>query len=85
LFLTVLLGSRILQPRPVAAAATEALHLEVFTGDADSWGVTSTLIYGKTEAVLIDSQFHNSQARKLAERIAALGRQLNAIIITPSR
>jgi glyoxylase-like metal-dependent hydrolase (beta-lactamase superfamily II) len=83
LSLIVLLGSQLtFETQPVFAAAPEPLHLEIFTGDENSWGVTSTLIYGKTEAVLIDSQFHNSQASKLAERIAGLGRQLNAIIIT---
>jgi glyoxylase-like metal-dependent hydrolase (beta-lactamase superfamily II) len=83
LSLMVLLGSWLILPSQSGfAAAPEPLHLEVYTGDESSWGVTSTLIYGKTEAVLIDSQFHTSQAKKLAERIAVLGRQLTAIIIT---
>jgi glyoxylase-like metal-dependent hydrolase (beta-lactamase superfamily II) len=83
LFLIVPVESLLIsQPRLVFAAGPEPLHLEVFTGDENSWGVTSTLIYGKTEALLIDSQFHNSQASKLAERITGLGRQLSTIIIT---
>ena len=70
------------QVQPALAAAPKPLHLEVFTGDEDSWGVTSTLIYGKTEAILVDSQFRISQAKKLADRVAATGRHLKAIIIT---
>jgi hypothetical protein len=61
------------------AAAPEPLHLEVFTGNEDSWGVTSTLIYGKTEAILVDSQFRISQAKKLTDRVAATGRRLKAM------
>jgi glyoxylase-like metal-dependent hydrolase (beta-lactamase superfamily II) len=79
----VLIGTRLLwKPQSALASAPEALHIEVFAGDDDSWGVTSTLVYGKTEALLIDGQFRNSQAAKLAARIAATGLRLKAIIIT---
>jgi len=70
------------QVESALAAAPEPLHLEVFTGNEDSWGVTSTLICGKTEAILVDGQFRISQAKKLADRVAATGRHLKAIIIT---
>jgi len=49
---------------------------------ADSWDVTSTLIYGKSEAILVDCQFRISQAKKLADQVAARGRRLKAIIVT---
>jgi len=75
-------SSALFLPQPAVAAAPDGLRLEVFTADDGSWGVTSTLIYGKTEAVLIDGQFHASQAKRLAERILTLGRRLDAIIIT---
>jgi glyoxylase-like metal-dependent hydrolase (beta-lactamase superfamily II) len=64
------------------AAPPETLHLDVFTGNDDSWGVTSTLIYGKSEVILVDSQFRISQAKKLADQVAGTGRRLKAIIIT---
>ncbi len=64
------------------AAPRETLRLDVFIGEADSWNVTSTLIYGKGEAILVDSQFRISQAKKLADQVAARGRRLKAIIIT---
>jgi glyoxylase-like metal-dependent hydrolase (beta-lactamase superfamily II) len=65
-----------------AAAPPETLHLDVFVGEADSWNVTSTLIYGKSDAILVDSQFRISQANKLADKVAERGRRLKAIIIT---
>jgi len=64
-----------------ANAAQSAPHLLVFTGDDDSGGVTCTLICGTREAILVDNQVRNSQAKKLSEQIAAVGRHLKAIII----
>jgi hypothetical protein len=40
------------------AAQPQTRQLEVFVGEADSWDVTSTLIYGKTEAILVGIQAH---------------------------
>ncbi len=76
--LTLLPGAAGATPRPVP------LGLEVYTADAGAFGVTSTLLYGPTEAVVIDAQFRNSDAEKLADRIAAVapGRRLKAILIT---
>ncbi len=65
-----------------SGASPETLHLDVFIGAADSWDVTSTLIYGKSEAILVDCQFRISQAKKLADQVAAKGRRLKAIIVT---
>src|SRR5271155_5622234 len=81
--LSLSLGSGLAwQVQSTLAATPEPLHLEVFTGDENSWGVTSTLIYGETEAILVDSQFRISQAKKLADRVAATGRRLKGIIVT---
>lgn len=63
-----------LQPPP--------LHVDVFTSDESSYFVTSTIISGATEALLVDAQMNNSQAAKLAERIAHSGKRLKAIFIT---
>jgi hypothetical protein len=35
----------------------------------EHWNMTSTLIYGKSEAILVDCQFRISQAKKLADQI----------------
>ena len=65
-----------------AAAPSTGLHVDVFVGDSESWGVTSTLIYGKSEALVIDSQLRVSQAKKLADEISLKGVHLKAIIIS---
>lgn len=69
---------------PVTAAPAPKLALEVYTTVPEAFGVTSTLIYGPTEAVLVDAQFTNGDAQTLADRIAAVapGRKLKAIVIT---
>lgn len=61
---------------------SDSLTLDVYTADTTAFGVTSTVIYGPTEAILVDAQFLASDAERLADRIAASGRHLKAIIIT---
>jgi glyoxylase-like metal-dependent hydrolase (beta-lactamase superfamily II) len=69
--------------RPVTQQAPpKALHLYVHVAPEDSFGVTSTLILGRTEAILIDTQYHVSEAMKLADEIAASGTRLKAVFIT---
>ena len=77
-WVAMLLGSA----GPAPAATPETLHLNVFADEADSWDVTSTLVYGTSEAILVDTQFRISQAKKLSDESAATGRHLKAIIIT---
>jgi glyoxylase-like metal-dependent hydrolase (beta-lactamase superfamily II) len=67
--------------RPARAQGSR-LHLDVYTADSNGFAVTSTLIYGKTEGILVDAQFRKSDAAKLADRIAATGTHLKAIILT---
>ena len=67
---------------PTAGAESPPLALEVYTADTQGIGVTSTLIYGEHEAILVDTQFRVSDAEQLADRIAAKGRRLKAILVT---
>ena len=67
---------------PTAGAESSPLALEVFTADTQGIGVTSTLIYGEHEAILVDTQFRVGDAEQLADRIAAKGRRLKAILVT---
>ena len=66
----------------IARAEAPPLALDVYTADTQGVGVTSTLIYGEHEAILVDTQFRISDAEKLADRIAAKGRRLKAILVT---
>jgi len=58
------------------------LSLDVFTAPANSYGVTSVIVYGPTEAVVIDAQFRRVDAERLADRIEALDRRVTAIFVT---
>lgn len=64
---------------PVSGAP---LRLDVYVGADQAYNVTSTLIYGRTESMLVDAQFHSSDASKLADRIAATHTKLRTIFIT---
>lgn len=72
----------------VALGATAAhrppakLHIEEVGSDSTSFDVVSTLVVGPTEAVLWDAQYHLADARRMADRIAASGKHLKAIIIS---
>ena len=69
-------------PSPGQTPGAAPLQLEVYTADSNAFSVTSTLIYGRTEVILVDAQFRTSDARRLADRVAATGRRLKAIIVT---
>jgi glyoxylase-like metal-dependent hydrolase (beta-lactamase superfamily II) len=65
-----------------AHADSASLALDVYTADAQGIGVTSVLIYGEHEAILVDTQFRIGDAERLADRVAAKGRRLKAILVT---
>ncbi len=54
----------------------------VFTADAAGALVDSTLILGETKAMLVDAQINVANATRLADLIAATGRELETIWIT---
>ena len=52
-------------------------------GDVRTWSpMTSTLILGATEAVLVDPQFTVDQAHQVVEWVKAAGRSLSSIYVT---
>jgi glyoxylase-like metal-dependent hydrolase (beta-lactamase superfamily II) len=64
------------------SSAPPPLELQVFTSSENGYSVTSTLISGETDAILIDPQFLKSDALKVAEAIKATGKNLTAIYST---
>ena len=48
---------------------TKPLSLSIYNAAESSFGVASVIIYGKTEAVLIDAQFTLADAEKVANEI----------------
>jgi glyoxylase-like metal-dependent hydrolase (beta-lactamase superfamily II) len=65
-----------------AFAADAPLQLEVFTSSATGYAVTSTLVYGENDLLLIDPQFLKSEALQVVDMIKATGRELTQIYST---
>jgi glyoxylase-like metal-dependent hydrolase (beta-lactamase superfamily II) len=66
----------------VTTTAQQKLHLKVYVASENGWCVTSTLISGKTESILVDTQFLKSEANQVADLVGASGTHLKAVIIT---
>ncbi len=68
----------------VAATAFAAgpLKVDVFTAGPDGFLVTSTLVSGEKDAILIDAQFTLSEAHRLAAKVLESRKNLKAIFIT---
>lgn len=64
-------------------AQASPLKLDVYNpGTAGIFPVSSVLVTGKKEAILIDAQFGKSQAEKVVEKIKASGKTLTTIYIS---
>lgn len=62
---------------------SEPLKLEIYNpGPAGIFAVSSVLVTGREDAVLIDAQFSTADAAKLVERIKASGKRLTTIYIS---
>ncbi|MGF2685842.1 MBL fold metallo-hydrolase [Marinobacter sp. DUT-3] len=65
------------------AALAQPLSVEVYNpGESAIFPVSSTLITGERDAILIDAQFSNSEAQELVELIQASGKNLTTIFIS---
>ena len=58
------------------------LQLDVFVGADNAFNVTSAIVSGQRDAVVIDAQFTRTDARRLADAIKASGNHLTAVYIT---
>lgn len=66
-----------------AHAAASTLTLDVYNPDEKAiFPVTSVLVSGEKEAILVDAQFGKSQAEQVVEKIRASGKQLTTIYIS---
>ncbi|MGB4072345.1 MBL fold metallo-hydrolase [Pseudomonas sp.] len=65
------------------AAIAQPLSIEVYNpGESAIFPVTSTLISGERDAILVDAQFSTREAQQLVERIQASGKNLTTIFIS---
>jgi glyoxylase-like metal-dependent hydrolase (beta-lactamase superfamily II) len=66
-----------------AHAAAAELKLDVYNpGDAAIFPVTSVLVSGARDAILVDAQFGKGQAEQLVQKIRASGKHLTTIYIS---
>ena len=79
---TAIVLAAILASSCATTAPGGSLAYQVYTSGPKSFGVTSTIIYGPTEALLVDAQFNYEEAGRLADNIDRLGRRLTTIFIT---
>jgi Zn-dependent hydrolases, including glyoxylases len=63
-------------------AENDGLSLEVYTSGVFGYAVTSTLVYGEDEVLLIDPQFIRSEAQQVVELIKKSGKPLTMIYST---
>lgn len=65
------------------AMAADPLHLDVYNPGHDAlFPVSSVIVSGEREAVLVDAQFGKTQAKQVAERLRASGKRLTTIYIS---
>lgn len=70
-------------PTLATAGPAAALTLDVYNPGADAmFPVTSVLVLGRKQAILVDAQFGRSQAAQLVAKLQASGRTLSAIFIS---
>ncbi len=60
------------------------LGLKVFFAPESGFSVASVIVYGKEDAVVIDTQWTRSNAYRVCAEICELGRELKAIFVTHS-
>lgn len=61
---------------------TKNLNLKVYNASENSFGVASTIVSGKTDAVLIDAQFTLADAEIVAKEIKNSGKILKTIYVS---
>jgi len=67
---------------PHTTGASGELKLVTIGSEKRSFHVTSTLIVGPTESILWDTQYKLSDGRRVADKIAATGTKLKAIVLS---
>ncbi|MET3461927.1 glyoxylase-like metal-dependent hydrolase (beta-lactamase superfamily II) [Variovorax sp. 1133] len=70
---------------PLTAQAAQPLRLDVYNPGAKSmFPVSSEIVTGQADAVLIDAQFQRNDAEALVQKIKATGKKLTTVYISHS-
>ncbi|WP_020558326.1 MBL fold metallo-hydrolase [Thiofilum flexile] len=62
--------------------AADPLQVKVYNADSNSFNVTSVLVTGETEALVIDSGFTRADAYRIAANVLDSGKTLKTILIS---
>lgn len=65
-----------------SAQAAQPLQLKIYNADDKSFNVNSTLVYGETEAMVIDAGFTRADALRIAANVLDSGKQLKTIYVS---
>jgi len=79
---TLLLSLTLALGLSTAAQAADPLKLSVYQADDHSFNVTSVLVSGAKDAVLIDTGFTRADAYRIAAQVLDSGKQLKTIYIS---
>ena len=69
-------------PSPFRTLTAGPFTLTTYLATEQSFGVTSTLLLGEHDAVLIDAQFTLPDAQQLVQELQASGRRLRAVYVS---
>lgn len=64
------------------ASETGQLTFDVYKADENSFNVTSTVVYGPTEAMIVDTGFTKADALQIAAKVYDSGKKLSTIFIS---
>ncbi|MGY5450063.1 MBL fold metallo-hydrolase [Agarivorans sp. MS3-6] len=78
----ILLASSLLLTTATWGASEAPLTLKVYNADSNSFHVNSTLIYGETEAVVVDAGFTKADALRIAANVLDSGKHLTTIFVS---
>jgi glyoxylase-like metal-dependent hydrolase (beta-lactamase superfamily II) len=65
-----------------AAHAAQPLQIRVYSADDKSFNVNATLVWGETEAMVIDAGFTRADALRIAANVLDSGKQLKTIYVS---
>ncbi|MDB1124945.1 MBL fold metallo-hydrolase [Vibrio algarum] len=77
-----LLATSLLLATSAIAADINPLTLKVYNADPASFSVNSTLVYGESEAVIVDAGFTKADALRIAANVLDSGRKLTIIFVS---
>ncbi|ABC28060.1 Zn-dependent Hydrolase, including glyoxylases [Hahella chejuensis KCTC 2396] len=82
MFRKLVLAASVAVSFTAAVEAKEPLQLKVYNADGNSFNVTSTVISGETEAVVVDAGFTRADAYRIAANVLDTGKTLKTILVS---